>query len=137
MANLNYEVGDTFEGSPIELNRWVSPIWAIGGRVEFDGSTATIVYLPIPKSPEPEDYFKSFTKQLEPKTEEVVEVPEKVEALEKVELEEVAEVTEKVAEVTEKVKEVVEKIEEAPKVKVAVRPPGRPKKAADPVDEVK
>lgn len=57
MADTSYEVGDSFEGSPIELNRWVSPIWALGGRVEFDGNFAKIVYLPpsnkVEKAPEP------------------------------------------------------------------------------------
>lgn len=57
MADTSYEVGDSFEGSPIELNRWVSPIWAIGGKVEFDGNFAKIIYLPpsnkVEKVPEP------------------------------------------------------------------------------------
>lgn len=51
MANLEYQEGDSFQGSPIELNRWVTPIWSAGGRVEFEGDTATIVYLPSEVKP--------------------------------------------------------------------------------------
>lgn len=74
-----YFVGDEFEGSPIELNRWISPIWAVGGRVELDGSTARVVYLPPSYHPEESilrDYTESFTNQIAPKIEPVVLVPE-------------------------------------------------------------
>lgn len=79
-----YFVGDSFQGSPIELNRWISPVWAIGGRVEFDGDTATVVYLPPSYHPEEdltEEYIKSFTRQVEVEAESVLDEEVEIETV--------------------------------------------------------
>lgn len=119
MAKHNFRVGDEFEGSPIELNHWVTPVWAAGGRVEFDGETATIVYLPeqeeevVVETPAPVEEAPATLPIEEP----VAVEPEVVEEAQ-------AEVAEEPAPV----------VEEEPEVAIAPAPKyrGRPKK----VDEV-
>lgn len=130
----DYSVGDEFEGGPIELNRWLSPVWAIGGRVEFDGNKATIVYLPpsaLPPETPVEEYFESFTKQLEPEVKEqldkILEAENSTvedEPVVEAPVEEELSVAEDLAPIEEAVKE------PAPKYR------GRPKKTVDPVDKV-
>ena len=115
MATHDYRVGDEFEGSPIQLNQWVTPVWAIGGRVEFDGETATIVYLPY----EVEDEVVSAP------VEEAIPAPLP-------ELEPVAVEPEVVEEVQAEV--AVEAPVEEEKPKPSFR--GRPKKISDTVEEV-
>lgn len=122
MANHNFRVGDEFEGSPIELNHWVTPVWAIGGKVEFDGETATIVYLP---------YEEDEEEVSVPVEEEIIPAPLP-------ELQPVAVEPEEVVEVQAEVAEEPAAVEEVKPVKVVTRPLGRPaKKIFEPVEEVK
>lgn len=134
MANFDYVVGDEFEGSPIELNRWVSPIWAIGGKVEFYGNKATVVYLPpsaLPEEVPVEEYFEAFSKQIEPVIADVTIEEAPVEEV-PVEAPVEEEVVEKAPEPVVEAEEVVEeKVIEAPAPKPVNRG-GRPKKTADP-----
>lgn len=50
--NVEYlEVGDSFEGGPIEQGYFISAVMAAGGEVEIDGNVVTILQLPkAPKS---------------------------------------------------------------------------------------
>lgn len=73
MVEYEFEVGDIFEGSPIELNKWLSPAWATGCVVQFDGNRATIISVPLP--PEFTILEPAFIEEPVPAVEEVVEAP--------------------------------------------------------------
>jgi hypothetical protein len=144
LSDINYEVGDEFEGSPSQLNRWVSPIWAIGGKVQFDGTRATIIYLPPTTGPEPstEEYFESFTKQVEESQPPLPVVVEEVPVVkEPVKKEPVKVVEEAPVESEEEVPVKEEPVKKAPVQVVGEAPiqafkasKGRPKKAVDPTE---
>lgn len=52
MSDFPWSVGDQFEGSSIELGRYISEIMAVGGKFEFiDGKVIQITYLPFDNSP--------------------------------------------------------------------------------------
>lgn len=136
MAKHNFRVGDEFEGSPIQLNHWVTPVWAAGGRVEFDGETATIVYLPEEEEDEVVEEVK--VEAPAPVEEEIIPAPLPIEELEPVavEPEVVAEVDPEVAIAPSPVAEEPALVEEVKPVKTYTRSPGRPKKSSEPVEEV-
>lgn len=46
MSDFPYEVGDSFDGGPIELNQYISQILAAGGTFEYIGDTVVITELP-------------------------------------------------------------------------------------------
>lgn len=46
MSEFPYEVGDTFEGGPIYLQRYIGEILAVGGEFDYDGNVVTLTYLP-------------------------------------------------------------------------------------------
>lgn len=84
MEYFPYEVGDAFEGGPIELAHYISLILSVGGEFTYIGDVVTIVALPG-KSPveavakaEPVKEVKAEpVKKVEPVKEEVkVEVEE-------------------------------------------------------------
>lgn len=147
MANENqYAVGDIFEGSPVQLNRWLSPIWAIGGKVEIYGNVATILWLPTPEPfvPDPlvKEYFETFTKQLSPVEDVIVEedpiLPVVIHAT-KEEVEAIKLVPNISPEPTKYEQYLASK--DPPAVPVVVDPGtkasrGRPKKTVNPVDRV-
>lgn len=45
------EVGDSYQGGPVELNRFISAVLGRGGEIEVDGNVVTI--LQLPKTPKP------------------------------------------------------------------------------------
>lgn len=50
--DVNYlEVGDSFDGGPIEQGYFISAVMAAGGEVEIDGNVVTILQLPKAKAP--------------------------------------------------------------------------------------
>lgn len=49
--NVEYlEVGDTFQGGPIEQGDFILAVMASGGEVEIDGNVVTILQLPKAKA---------------------------------------------------------------------------------------
>jgi hypothetical protein len=40
--HFEYEVGDEFEGSPIQASKFISAVQAVGGVVEIDGNLVRI-----------------------------------------------------------------------------------------------
>ena len=126
MAKHGFRVGDEFEGSPIQLNHWVTPVWAAGGKVEFEGTTATIVWLP-------EEAEEEVVEEVAP-VEEAPEIPAPVEELEPVAIE-----PEEVAVPVEEVAAVEAEVAVEPAVVEEEKPKpsrGRPKKISESVDEV-
>lgn len=81
MSSFDFEVGDSFEGGPIELQRYIGQILGAGGKFALKGEVVTITYLPPKKEkkvepvvvPEPEVAIAP-----EPKAEDLVEAVEVV-----------------------------------------------------------
>lgn len=78
--NAEYlEVGDSFEGGPIEQSYFISAVMAAGGEIEIDGDVVTILQLPKAKSeakaPESPKAVEEAPKE-EPKEEAKEEVKE-------------------------------------------------------------
>jgi len=46
MSEFLYEVGDSFEGGPIEIQRYIHEILSVGGRFSYAGNVVTITELP-------------------------------------------------------------------------------------------
>lgn len=46
------EIGDTFEGGPIEQSYFISAVMAAGGEIEIDGDKVVILQLPKKNKPE-------------------------------------------------------------------------------------
>lgn len=46
MSEFLYEVGDEFEGSPIQQSRFIAEVLQHGGLVGIDGNIVRILYLP-------------------------------------------------------------------------------------------
>lgn len=117
------EVGDTFEGGPIEMGYFISSILSIGGTVSISGETATVTGLP----------GKKEDKSLEPAAL-VEEVPAEVEAIvaatvAAIEAEALSP-AEDLAAIEEVVVEEVPVPEVAPEPKPIPKPRGRKPKAA-------
>lgn len=73
--DVNYlEVGDSFDGGPIEQGYFISAVMAAGGEVEIDGNVVTI--LQLPKAPKSEAKAPESPKPVEKAPEPVEEVKE-------------------------------------------------------------
>lgn len=109
MSEFLYEVGDEYEGSPIQQSRFISEVLTHGGLVGIDGNIVRILYLPGKGS--------IFDDEPAPAPEPVVE--------------EVVEAVEEIAPAPEPEVEVFENeggaVEEAPKP--APKRAGRPRKS--------
>lgn len=68
------EVGDTFDGGPIEQSYFISSVMAAGGEVEIDGNVVTI--LQLPKAPKSEAKAPEAPKPVEEAPAPVEEVKE-------------------------------------------------------------
>lgn len=46
MSEFSYQVGDSFEGGPIELQKYIHEILSVGGEFEYAGNLVTLTRLP-------------------------------------------------------------------------------------------
>lgn len=129
MSEFLYEVGDEFEGSPIQQSRFITEVLQNGGLVGIDGNIVRILYLPgkgsIFDDETPKTVVVNYVSDAE-LVEAVVEestattVAEAVDAIEEI----VEEVVEAAVEVAAEV--AIEVVEETPKP--APKRAGRPRK---------
>lgn len=105
MSDFLYEVGDEFEGGPIELQKYIHAILSVGGEFKYEGDTVTIVALPGKEAKVASEFPHPVEEVVIPAPEPVIEEPI-------------------VEEAPEPVVEEPAPVEEAP----APKPKGRPRK---------